>query len=92
MELYTFVLKLMDDEEFFSHADSLRRTSTWASQNALPLYDVSDLTLFLKNLGFVLYFDAASISNAYGRPRDGSISSYFNPSQSHVTEAQRCEI
>jgi ubiquitin-protein ligase E3 C len=86
MELYTFVLKLMDDEEFFSHADSLRRTSTWASQNALPLYDVSDLTLFLKNLGFVLYFDAASISNGYGRPRDGSISSYFNPSQSHVTE------
>jgi ubiquitin-protein ligase E3 C len=86
MELYSFVLKLMDDEEFFSHADSLRRTSTWASQNALPLDEVSDLTLFLKNLGFVLYFDAASIRKIYGRPRDGSLSSYFGPSQSRIAE------
>jgi ubiquitin-protein ligase E3 C len=88
MELYTFVLKLMDDEEFFSHSDALHRTSTRASQNALPLDEVKALTLFLKNLGFVLYFDAASISNSYGRPRDGSISSYFNPSQSHVPEPE----
>jgi ubiquitin-protein ligase E3 C len=85
MELYSFVLKLMDDEEFFFTANSLRQTTTWASQNALPLYEVSDLTVFLKNLGFVLYFDAASI-NSSGRPRDGSISSYFTPSQSRVTE------
>jgi ubiquitin-protein ligase E3 C len=52
----------------------------------LPLDEVKALTLFLKNLGFVLYFDAASISNAYGRPRESSIGSFFNTGQPHTPE------
>lgn len=80
LELYTFVLKLMDDEEFFSSVPGKARdaSSTWASHNALPLPDVQALTTFLKNLGFTMYFNAAEITDM--GERDGntsSISSYF---------------
>lgn len=83
LELYTFVLKMMDDEEFFS-ASSLKSTndqtsgSSWATYNALPLDDVQDLTVFLKNLGFTMYFRAKDI---VGEPQPEStgavLSSYF---------------
>ncbi|KAK3686370.1 ubiquitin-protein ligase (E3) [Vermiconidia calcicola] len=54
LELYTFLLKIMDDEEFVG---SGRRPS------AIPLAEVADLVTFLKNLGFVLYFNAADLNN-----------------------------
>jgi ubiquitin-protein ligase E3 C len=82
LELYTFVLKLMDDEEFFS-ASSLSSnnssTSSWARTNALPLEEVKDLTLFLKNLGFIMYFNAKDIvEEGEGHMTDtASLSSYF---------------
>lgn len=55
LELYTFLLKIMDDEEFV-------RSGKRAS--AIPLEDVADLVTFLKNLGFVLYFNASKLSSA----------------------------
>ncbi|KAK5174179.1 ubiquitin-protein ligase (E3) [Saxophila tyrrhenica] len=54
LELYTFLLKIMDDEEFVG---SGRRPS------AIPLTNVADLVTFLKNLGFVLYFNASDLNN-----------------------------
>jgi ubiquitin-protein ligase E3 C len=60
LELYTFVLKVTDDEDFFSGGQD-----TYTGQirdNSLPLGEVKDLTTFLKNLGFTLYFDASDIN------------------------------
>jgi ubiquitin-protein ligase E3 C len=93
-ELYTFVLKLMDDEEFFSPAAAISKpgaVSTWASHNALLLDDIRVLTTFLKNLGFSMYFNALEIVSSDERDNrtTGSISSYFgvsSPSKSLETE------
>ena len=79
MELYTFVLKVMDDEEFFSgshlesahHPMALSRTR----QNALPLTAVQELSNFLKNLGFTLYFHGAELSDS---SESGTTSIGFN--------------
>ncbi|KAF2720147.1 hypothetical protein K431DRAFT_285997 [Polychaeton citri CBS 116435] len=77
LELYTFLLKIMDDEEFMG-ADAGRRKS------AVPLGDVADLVTFLKNLGFTLYFNAAELNNdAALVSRDaGSLSRHFPASSS----------
>jgi ubiquitin-protein ligase E3 C len=81
-ELYTFVLKLMDDEEFLSGASApgiKQDASTWAGYNALPLGEVKDLTTFLKNLGFTMYFNAAEIADNGARDTNvASLSSYFS--------------
>lgn len=83
LELYTFVLKLMDDEEFFSpssfRSGKSSAGSSWATQNALPMGDVKDLSIFLKNLAFSLYFYAMDISNLAEHKREPiRLSSYFN--------------
>jgi len=66
-ELYTFVLKLMDDEEFLGHTNG---DENRARSNALPLYAVQSLTVFLKNLGFAMYYHAQQISEALDPSRD----------------------
>ncbi|KAF2434449.1 hypothetical protein EJ08DRAFT_685832 [Tothia fuscella] len=80
LELYTFVLKLMDDEEFFSgsSAESLSSEGSWARQNALALDDIKDLTVFLKNLGFTMYFHAKEIvEEQQPHSEVATLSSYF---------------
>ncbi|KAH9816368.1 putative E3 ubiquitin protein ligase [Teratosphaeria destructans] len=69
LELYTFLLKIMDDEEFMGNAYSGRNS-------AIPIGDVAELVTFLKNLGFTLYFHASEL-NAAGdaSARDASTSS-----------------
>lgn len=62
LELYTFVLKIMDDEEFLGGDTGI---STRMTNNALPLSDIKDLTMFLKNLGFAMYYHAQEIANAF---------------------------
>ncbi|KAE9964091.1 hypothetical protein EG328_010793 [Venturia inaequalis] len=84
LELYTFVLRLMDDDEFFSASPlaSLGTNSTdntsWARQNALPTKDIQHLTSFLKIVGFAMYFHASEITgaNEEGTQR-ASLSSHF---------------
>ncbi|KAF2674065.1 hypothetical protein BT63DRAFT_394564 [Microthyrium microscopicum] len=93
-ELYTFVLRLMDDEEFFSPAALTSSTSTsWASQNALPLQDVKTITVFLKNLGFSMYFDVLQLSEVEPhRERDPSvIGNYFSISARNQAESSTDE-
>jgi ubiquitin-protein ligase E3 C len=82
LELYTYVLQVMDDEEFLSGGDtpsSLGVDSTNAlRQSALPLKDVQRLTLFLKNLAFSLYWNGSSIVESDAAEEDDSIRSYFS--------------
>jgi ubiquitin-protein ligase E3 C len=77
LELYTFVSKVTDDEEFFSAAKD--PFSNEVRDNALPLSEVKDLSTFLKNLGFTLYFNASDI-NGPEEPESSSTSlSFFSP-------------
>ncbi|KAI5264525.1 hypothetical protein E4T47_08770 [Aureobasidium subglaciale] len=62
LELFTFVLKIMDDEEFLGAKSG---PSTRDSNNALPIEDLKDLTVFLKNLGFSMYFNSQEISESF---------------------------
>ncbi|KAI8935493.1 hypothetical protein NX059_008063 [Plenodomus lindquistii] len=79
LELYTFVLKVTDDEEFFS-AGQQDIYSNQVRDSGLPLSEVKDLTTFLKNLGFTLYFNAADITMADEVASNISMGlSYFNP-------------
>ncbi|KAK5136090.1 hypothetical protein LTR08_004140 [Meristemomyces frigidus] len=73
LELYTFLLKIMDDEEFMGSGS--RRNS------AIPVGEVGDLVTFLKNLGFTLHFQSSELtaaSDAVGRSAvNTSIGRYF---------------
>ncbi|GAB7350385.1 hypothetical protein MBLNU459_g1007t1 [Dothideomycetes sp. NU459] len=62
LELYTFVLKIMDDEEFLGSGSGTR---TRMSNNALPVPEIRDLSVFLKNLGFSMYFNSNEISESF---------------------------
>ena len=79
LELYTFVLKVTDDEEFFTSGQK----DVYSGQirdSGLPLTEVKDLTTFLKNLGFTLYFNAVDITNSDEDTRsNGTSLNYFNP-------------
>lgn len=82
LELYTFVLKVMDDDEFFSSTSSFTSMDnnkiSWTRESALPLSDIKDMTIFLKNLAFTLYWNAVDLSEPELRPTAVNLSSYFN--------------
>ncbi|RAL09825.1 HECT-type E3 ubiquitin-protein ligase [Aspergillus homomorphus CBS 101889] len=84
LELYTFVLKVMDDEEFFSNESSFTASSntrvSWTKESALPLTDIKEMTLFLKNLGFTLYWNSADLNEHETAQDAGGIRSYFSSS------------
>ncbi|KAI9811235.1 MAG: hypothetical protein M1827_005567 [Pycnora praestabilis] len=85
LELYAFVLKVMDDEEFFSGGTThgLGRTefgTSWTRESALPLVDVKLLTIFLKNLAFTMYWNASDIADVEERDTGGGIGNYFSTS------------
>jgi ubiquitin-protein ligase E3 C len=69
LELYSFVLRFTDDEEFLSGGVSSNLEEENTSQNAriresaLPLHDVKQLTVFLKNLAFTAYYNSADLSD-----------------------------
>lgn len=63
LELYTFVLKIMDDEEFL-RGGSGSGSDSGLRNNALPISDVKDLTIFLKNLGFTMYYNSPDLSES----------------------------
>lgn len=86
LELYTFLLKVLDDEEFFSGGYSLPMTAdaklSWTLESTLSLEDVKDLTVFLKNLAFTLYWNTADLTAPEMTHTLTSISDYFNPTAS----------
>ena len=79
LELYTFVLRFTDDEEFLS-ASNMSFDSGPVSrirESALPIEDVKLLTLFLKNLAFTTYFNAGELSGDDNQAIEGGLGTYF---------------
>lgn len=86
LELYTFILKFMDDEEFLSGAQDRPQTTagggqSWTREGALPLKDVKDVTVFLKHLAFTLYWNASDLVSSEPSMDGRSIREYFTPSE-----------
>lgn len=67
LELYTFVLRLADDDDFFNPSISAASTSRLRA-SGLAMADLESLTLFLKHLVFDLYYHAASIQDVGSQP------------------------
>lgn len=88
LELYTFVLKVMDDEEFLSGSSPSNFTQTWTRQSALPLEQVQDLTVFLKNLGFSMYWNASEIAGVEPSETKNTIADYFSGNIGPSSESQ----
>ena len=79
LELYTFVLKVMDDEEFLSGSSpSNDDTQSWTRKSALSLDRVQDLTVFLKNLAFSMYYHASAIVEIEPSESKNAIAEYFS--------------
>ena len=78
IELYSFVLTIMDDEEFLSGSHFIDETQSRMRQNALPLDQVKSLSMFLKNLCFAMYWNLGDIIGLDKEdPSQGSIAQYF---------------
>ena len=80
LELYTFVLKVMDDEEFMNGAEPDQHRQPSARRGALKLTQVKDLTIFLKNLAFSMYWNAAKFSGVMTPITSPSLAGYFGNS------------
>lgn len=64
LELYVFVLRLTDDDDFFGSlgaSSPAEGRSTRLRSSGLNLQEVKRLTTFLKHLGFTLYYNAADL-------------------------------
>lgn len=94
-ELYTFVLKVMDDEEFFSTQATPRPSfgdgisSSWTRESALPLSEVRELTVFLKNLAFTLYWNVAELNDVRESETTDGFQSYLHSFSKNNTSAER---
>jgi ubiquitin-protein ligase E3 C len=68
LELYAFILRFTDDEEFLSGGEQSitdpTRPLSRSQENALPLVEVKRLTVFLKNLSFTMYFHAGELAGS----------------------------
>ena len=80
-ELYTFILRYMDDEEFLTagihNSTSANGGQLWTKEGALPLRDVKELTIFLKHLAFTLYWNAADLEEPEAVADEETIRNYF---------------
>ncbi|KAK4126884.1 hypothetical protein N657DRAFT_564681 [Parathielavia appendiculata] len=64
LELYIFVLRLTDDDDFFSGLSLSAIVGGSGSRlrsSALNLQELKRLTIFLKHLGFTLYYSASDL-------------------------------
>ncbi|PNY22448.1 E3 ubiquitin protein ligase [Tolypocladium capitatum] len=68
LELYIFILRLSDDEDFFSgmsnHARESNSSTSRLRSCSLSLEDVEALTIFLKNTAFALHYKANELSRS----------------------------
>ena len=89
LELYTFVIKVMDDEEFLSGSSESSASQSWTRQSALPLNQIKDLTVFLKNLAFSLYWNVAEIAGIEATEmKKTSLAEYFGGGSSQAGERE----
>lgn len=92
LELYTFALRLMDDEEFFAGGtSSAAEKPSWTRASALPLGQVKDLTVFLKNLAFTMYWNAAELSGDGNLDTKAGIANYFSTSSDSSLQSRNNE-
>ena len=77
LELYTFLLQVMDDEEFLSGAVVPNSETSWTKQSALPVNQLEALTMFLKNFAFALYWFASEIAGEREKKSTQSLAAYF---------------
>jgi ubiquitin-protein ligase E3 C len=89
LELYTFILKLMDDDDFFSlektQAFGYTESAPIYSQfrkGALPLAEIASLTTFLKNLAFSLYWNVVDLKDTNESEDAGNIAALFGDMRS----------
>ncbi|ERS99074.1 hypothetical protein HMPREF1624_04269 [Sporothrix schenckii ATCC 58251] len=91
LELYTFVLRLTDDDDFFSGFSNLtspfretkKQPGSRLRSSALSLDALKSLTLFLKNLSFTLLYNASDLLQS------DSSETVFQPSYS--TKSKRSD-
>ena len=88
LELYTFVLKIMDDEEFMSGADMIEENRSWTRQSALKLSEVEDLVVFLKNFSFAMYWYTSEINGTEREVEPRSLKSYFGSTNESASSPQ----
>jgi ubiquitin-protein ligase E3 C len=85
MELYSFVLRVIDDDEFFSGASQDKHqsfeTTSYSGRKGLNLTDAITLAMFLKNLAFGLYWHAAELVPTTDAEDLDNLSSLFGYSQ-----------
>ena len=91
LELYTFVLKVTDDEEFMSGSSMTTGEQSWTRQSALKLQEVKDLTVFLKHLAFAMYWNGAEIAGYEELVNTTSLADYFGTSNGVSTGTQSIE-
>lgn len=90
LELYGFVLKVIDDDEFFSENDMVRivqrPTGSAGSKRAspLPLNHVREVVKFLVNLGFALCYYASEMDGTTERERADGLRQYIKGALSSV--------
>jgi len=77
LDLYTFILKVMDDEEFLHGSLTCNEQSSWTRRSALPIGQVEDLTIFLKNLAFAMHWNASEIIGIEANEAKTSLAEYF---------------
>ena len=90
MEMYSFVLKVMDDEEFFTYNDTtLGRDSAYGRKNSLRRDEIMTLSTFLKHLGFTMYYNAADITGSRESEASKDIRNLFRVSGQTGQESDR---
>lgn len=77
LELYSFPLKIMDDEEFLSGSSEINPGDSFTRQSALPLQQVEPLTRFLKNFTFSIYWNASELADIDETDAENSLAAYF---------------
>lgn len=85
LELYVFVLRLTDDEDFFGGLGTQLTHSANPSrlrQSGLAIEELKGLTLFLKHLGFTLLYNAALLHEADSamHQHEGGLKDFLSPS------------
>ena len=91
LELYTFVLKIMDDEEFLAGTSAYNDQWSWTRKSALPLDQVRDLTIFLKNLSFSMYWNASEVAGMEAAEVKTSLAEYFGGNKAAQNEYRQEE-
>lgn len=91
LELYTFVLKIMDDEEFLAGTSAYNDQWSWTRKSALPLDQVKELTSFLKNLSFSMYWNASEIAGIEAAEVKTSLAEYFGGNKAAQNEYRQDE-